>query len=91
MEGVSAHGRCWNELIFKDLSNTKNHPGSGKLGGIQLWAPGKVGEKRPLLRYFGVEECRFPVGKWEQDRVFCTPVGGLGRGSCLCSPNPAVA
>lgn len=34
MESVSAHGRCWNELIFKDLSNPKNHPGSGKLGGF---------------------------------------------------------
>lgn len=66
----------------------RRRPGSGKPGGVQLQAPWKVGWKGsvPVSACFGGEQCSFPVAEWEQDRVFCSSVRGLGRDISLHSP-----
>jgi len=40
----------------------------------------------PVLVCSGGEECRFSAAEREQDRVFCSPVGGLGRDVSHRSP-----
>lgn len=64
----------------------RHRPGSGNPGGIQSQGPGKVGWKRPCLGVFCGEEHRFPAAEQEQDRVFCSPVGGLGKDISFRSP-----